>query len=137
MVLSDVWVWKALPYEILHATSSVKNRTAPDLYKMRLQHLKILPPVPIETLARRFTDYVSKCYARSQWEITLLQKGDVLNTGNYCLVCTLLTSRTFLHNILDKIVRPLDEQPRLQTMFRKLSGIIHHTDTITRFMKLL
>ncbi|KJH48750.1 hypothetical protein DICVIV_05144 [Dictyocaulus viviparus] len=51
----DYVVPNVLPCEIRHAISSVANRTAPAPQRIRPEHLKILPPVLIKTLARLFT----------------------------------------------------------------------------------
>ncbi|KAK6725496.1 hypothetical protein RB195_004057 [Necator americanus] len=46
---------EVLPSEIRHAIMSVRNRTAPGPDRIRPEHLKSLPPVLINTLARLFT----------------------------------------------------------------------------------
>ncbi|VDM62172.1 unnamed protein product [Angiostrongylus costaricensis] len=48
-----------LPSEIPHAISPVENRTAPGPETIRPEHLKNLPPVLVNTLARLLTRYLS------------------------------------------------------------------------------
>ncbi|KAK6760929.1 hypothetical protein RB195_022121 [Necator americanus] len=50
---------KVLPSEVRHAIMSVKNRTSSSLDRIKPEHLKYLPPVLINTLARLFTRYLS------------------------------------------------------------------------------
>ncbi|KJH39657.1 hypothetical protein DICVIV_14461, partial [Dictyocaulus viviparus] len=57
----DYVVPNALPSEIRHAISSVRNRTAPEQDRIRPEHLKNLPPIIIKILARLFTRYLSDC----------------------------------------------------------------------------
>ncbi|KAK6731107.1 hypothetical protein RB195_007524 [Necator americanus] len=59
---------EVLPSEIQHAIMSVRNRTAHGPDKIRPEHLKNLPPVLINTLARLFTRYLSECKAPKQWK---------------------------------------------------------------------
>uniref|UniRef100_A0A0K0DMQ0 Reverse transcriptase domain-containing protein n=1 Tax=Angiostrongylus cantonensis TaxID=6313 RepID=A0A0K0DMQ0_ANGCA len=87
-----------LPSEFRHAISSVKNRTAPGLDRIRLEHLKNLPPVLVNTLARLFTRYLFECKVPTQWNTSktalLFMKGDLHDIGNYrpmALVCRLQT----------------------------------------------
>ncbi|KJH46294.1 hypothetical protein DICVIV_07637 [Dictyocaulus viviparus] len=54
--------------EIRHAISSIRNRTAPGPDRIRPEHLKNLPQVLIETLARLFTRYLSEYKVPSQWK---------------------------------------------------------------------
>ncbi|KAK6763348.1 hypothetical protein RB195_023884 [Necator americanus] len=51
---------KVLPSEVRHATMSVKNCTSPGLERVKPEHLKDLPPVLIDTLARLLTRYLSE-----------------------------------------------------------------------------
>ncbi|KAK6763089.1 hypothetical protein RB195_023700 [Necator americanus] len=59
---------------------SVRNRTAPGPDRIRPEHLKNLPPVLINTLARLFTRYLSECKVPKQWKtsktVLLYKKGD-------------------------------------------------------------
>ncbi|KAK6761018.1 hypothetical protein RB195_022184 [Necator americanus] len=57
---------EVLPSEIRHAIMSVRNRTAPGPDRIRPEHLKSLPPVLINTLARLFTRYLSECKVPKQ-----------------------------------------------------------------------
>ena len=50
-----------LPSEIRHAITLVKKRTAPGPDRITPEHLKNLPPVLVNTLARLFTRYLSEC----------------------------------------------------------------------------
>ncbi|KAK6749273.1 hypothetical protein RB195_001711 [Necator americanus] len=59
---------EVLPSEIRHAITSVRNRTAPGPDRIRSEHLKNLPPVLINTLARLFTRYLSECKVPQQWK---------------------------------------------------------------------
>ena len=68
-----------LPSEIRHAISSLRSRTAPGPDRIRPEHLKNLPPVLINTLARLFTRYLSECKVPNQWKTSkdraAVQKG--------------------------------------------------------------
>ncbi|VDM56859.1 unnamed protein product [Angiostrongylus costaricensis] len=70
-----------LPSEIRHAISSVKNPTVPGPDRTRPEHLKSLPPVLINTLARLPTRYLSECKVPTQWKtsetVLLFKKGDL------------------------------------------------------------
>ncbi|KAK6755783.1 hypothetical protein RB195_014278 [Necator americanus] len=59
---------KVLPSEFRHAVISAKNRTSDDLDRIKHEHLKYLPPVLINTLARLFTHYLSECKVPKQWK---------------------------------------------------------------------
>uniref|UniRef100_W6NCZ7 Reverse transcriptase n=1 Tax=Haemonchus contortus TaxID=6289 RepID=W6NCZ7_HAECO len=50
-----------LPSQIRHAITSMKNCTVPGHDRIKPEHLKSLPPVFVRTLARLFTQYLSKC----------------------------------------------------------------------------
>ena len=52
--------------EIRHAIMSVRNRTAAGPDRIKPGHLKNLPPVLINTLARIFTRYLSECKVEDQ-----------------------------------------------------------------------
>ncbi|KAK6744754.1 hypothetical protein RB195_011460 [Necator americanus] len=84
---------EVLPSEIRHAIMSVRNRTAPGPDRIRPEHLKSLPPVLINTLARLFTRYLSECKAPKQWKtsktVLLYKKGDLHDIGNYRPICLL------------------------------------------------
>ncbi|KAK6765513.1 hypothetical protein RB195_025430 [Necator americanus] len=54
-------VEEALPSKVRHAIMPVTNRTALGPDRIRPEHLKNLPPVLINTLARLFTRYLSEC----------------------------------------------------------------------------
>ncbi|EPB76913.1 hypothetical protein ANCCEY_04039 [Ancylostoma ceylanicum] len=49
-----------LPSEVRHAIKSEKNRKAPGLDRIRPEHLKNLPTILVNTLARLFTRYLSE-----------------------------------------------------------------------------
>ncbi|KAE9418056.1 hypothetical protein Angca_007724, partial [Angiostrongylus cantonensis] len=82
-----------LSSEIQYAISSVKNRGAPGPEGMRSEHLKNLPPVLVNTLARLFTRYLSECKVPTLWETSktmlLFKKGDLHDKGNYRPICLL------------------------------------------------
>ncbi|KAK6731089.1 hypothetical protein RB195_007512 [Necator americanus] len=59
---------EVLPSEIRHAIMLVRNRTVPGPNRISPEHLKNLPPVLINTLARLFTRYLSECKAPKQWK---------------------------------------------------------------------
>ncbi|KAK6763625.1 hypothetical protein RB195_024082 [Necator americanus] len=66
---------------------SVKNRTSPGLDRIKPEHLKYLPAVLINTLARLFTRYLSDCKVPKRWKtsksVLLYKKGDPQDIGNY------------------------------------------------------
>ena len=97
-----------LPSETLHASLPRKKRTAPGPDEVRPEHLKNLPPVLINTLARLFTCYLSECKVLSQWK-----------TSNYRPICLLsVIYNLYTHVILNRIVKTLDEgQPFEQAGF--------------------
>ncbi|KAE9420806.1 hypothetical protein Angca_003948, partial [Angiostrongylus cantonensis] len=119
-----------LPSETRHAISSVKNRTAPGPDRIRSEHLKTLPPVLVNTLARLFTRYLSECKVPTQWKtsktVLLFKKGDLRDMGNYRPIC-----------LLSAVYRTLDEgQPCEQAGFRK--GFIKESllsTTLTRLIE--
>ncbi|KAE9416226.1 hypothetical protein Angca_002722, partial [Angiostrongylus cantonensis] len=82
-----------LPSEIRDAISSVKIRTASGPDRVRSVHLKNIPPVLVNTLARLFTRYLSECKVPTQWKTSktalLLKKGDLHDIGNYRPICLL------------------------------------------------
>ncbi|KAK6761369.1 hypothetical protein RB195_022434 [Necator americanus] len=57
---------EVLPFEIRHAVISEGSRTAPCPDRIRREHLKNLPPALIDTLAKLFTRYLSKCKVPKQ-----------------------------------------------------------------------
>ncbi|KJH41377.1 hypothetical protein DICVIV_12646 [Dictyocaulus viviparus] len=66
----DYVVPNVLPSGIQHEISSIRNRTAFELERIRPEHLKNLPPVIIKTLARLFTRYLSDCKVPSYMEVS-------------------------------------------------------------------
>ncbi|KAK6760415.1 hypothetical protein RB195_021762 [Necator americanus] len=60
---------EVLPSEIRHAIISVGNRKALGPDRIRPEHLKNLPPVLINTLARLFARYLSECKVPKQIKI--------------------------------------------------------------------
>ncbi|KAK6735981.1 hypothetical protein RB195_018943 [Necator americanus] len=69
--------------EVRHAIMSVMNRTSPGPYRIKLEHLKYLPPVLIDSLTRLFTRYLSECKVPKQWKtsrtVLLYKKGEPHN----------------------------------------------------------
>ncbi|KAK6730406.1 hypothetical protein RB195_007089 [Necator americanus] len=99
---------EVLPSEIRHAIMSVRNRTAPGPDRIRPEHLKSLPPVLINTLARLFTRYLSECKVPKQWKtsktVLLYKKGDPHDIGNYRPICLLsVIYKLFTRVILNRI----------------------------------
>ncbi|KAK6767065.1 hypothetical protein RB195_026521 [Necator americanus] len=85
---------------------SVRNRTSPSPNRIRAEHLKNLPPVLINTLARLFIRYLSECKVPKQWKtsktVLLYKKGDPHDIGNYrCLLSVIY--RLFTGVILNGI----------------------------------
>ncbi|KAE9412750.1 hypothetical protein Angca_007902, partial [Angiostrongylus cantonensis] len=127
--------------EIQRAISSVKNRTAPGTDKIRSEHLKNIPPVLVNTLARLFTRYLSERKVRTQWKtsktVLLFKKGDLHDVGSYRPICLLsVVYKLFTRVILNRIDRTLDEgQPYDQARFRKGFSMMGHINTITRLIE--
>ncbi|WKY03173.1 hypothetical protein Q1695_016459 [Nippostrongylus brasiliensis] len=130
-----------LPSEIRHVISSMKNRTAPGLDRIRSEHLKTLPPVLINTLARLFTRYLSDCKVPAIWKtsctVLLYKKGDPHDIGNYRSICLLsVVYKIFTRVILNRIDRTIDEgQPCEQAGFRRGFSTIDHIHTVIRLTK--
>ena len=130
-----------LPSEIRHAISSLRSRRAPGPDRIKHEHLKNLPPVLINTLARLFTRYLSECKVPNQWKtsktVLLYKKGDVHDIGNYRPICLLsVVYKLFTRVILNRIDRTLDEgQPCEQAGFRKGFSTMDHIHTITRLIE--
>lgn len=130
-----------LPFEVRHAISSVKNRTAPGPDRIRPEHLKNLPPALINTLARLFTRYLSECKVPSAWKtsktVLLYKKGDPHDIGNYRPICLLsVIYKLFTRVILNRIDRTLDEgQSCEQAGFRRGFSTIDHIHTVTRLIE--
>uniref|UniRef100_A0A7I4XYF7 Reverse transcriptase domain-containing protein n=1 Tax=Haemonchus contortus TaxID=6289 RepID=A0A7I4XYF7_HAECO len=127
-----------LPSEIRHAITSMKNCTAPGPDRIKLEHLKSIPPVTIKTLARLFTRYLSECKVPTSWKtsktVLLYKKGDPDDIGNYRPNCLLsVIYKLFTCVILNRIGRILDEgQPCEQAGFRRGFSTIDHIHTLTR-----
>ncbi|KAE9417325.1 hypothetical protein Angca_006700, partial [Angiostrongylus cantonensis] len=116
-----------LPSEIRHAISSVKNRTARGLDRIKPEHLKNLPPVLVSKLARLFTRYLSECNVPTQWKtsktVLLSIKGD-------------LHDISFSRLILNRIDRTLDEgQLCEQAGFRKRFSTVDHIHAMIRLLE--
>ncbi|KAK6742512.1 hypothetical protein RB195_010028 [Necator americanus] len=130
-----------LSSEIQHAIMSVRNRTAPDSDRIRPEHLKSLPPVLINTLARLFTRYLSECKVPKQWKtskiVLLYKKGDPHDIGNYRPICLLsVIYKLFARVILNRIEKVLDEgQPCEQTGLRKGFSTIDHIHTVSKLIE--
>ncbi|KAE9417641.1 hypothetical protein Angca_002389, partial [Angiostrongylus cantonensis] len=118
----------------------VKNPTAPGPERIRSKHLKNLPPVPVNTLARLFTRYMSECKVPTQWKTTktvlLFKKDDLHDIGNYHPICFLsVVYKLFTRVILNRIDRTLDEgQPCEKAGFRKGLSTMDHIHTTTRLI---
>ncbi|KAE9415492.1 hypothetical protein Angca_002649, partial [Angiostrongylus cantonensis] len=130
-----------LPSEIRHAILSVNNRTALGPERIRSEHLKNLPPVLVNTLARLFTRYLPECKVPTQWKtsktVLLFKKGDLHDIDNYCPICLLsVVYKHFTRVILHRIDRTLDEgQLCEQAGFRKGFSTMDHIHTITRLIE--
>ncbi|KAK6755827.1 hypothetical protein RB195_014298 [Necator americanus] len=130
-----------LPSEIRHAIMSVRNRTAAGPDRIKPEHLKNLPPVLINTLARIFTRYLSECKVPKQWKtsktVLLYKKGDPHDIGNYRPICLLsVIYKLFTRVILNRIEKVLDEgQPCEQAGFRKGFSTIDHIHTVSRLIE--
>ncbi|WKX96152.1 hypothetical protein Q1695_012531 [Nippostrongylus brasiliensis] len=130
-----------LPSEIRHAISSMKNRTAPDPDRIRPEHLKNLPPVLVNTLARLFTRYLSDCKVPAIWKtsrtVLLYKKGDPHDIGTYRPICLLsVVYKLFTRVILNRIDRTIDEgQPCEQAGFRRGFSTIDHIHTVVRLIE--
>ncbi|KAK6744031.1 hypothetical protein RB195_010995 [Necator americanus] len=125
---------EVLPSRIRHAIMSVRNR--PD--RIRPEHLKSLPSVLINTLARLFTHYLSEWKVPKQWKtsktVLLYKKGDPHDIGNYRSIC--LLSKLFTRVILNRIEKVLDEgQPCEQAEFRKGFSTIDHIHTVSKLIE--
>ncbi|KAK6735440.1 hypothetical protein RB195_018574 [Necator americanus] len=132
---------KILPSEIRHAIMSVRNRTANGPDRIRPEHLKSLPPVLINTLARLFTGYPSECKIRKQWKtsktVLLYKKGDPHDIGNYRPICLLtVIYKLFTRVIFNRTKKVLDEgQPCEQARFRKGFSTIYHIHTVSKLIE--
>ncbi|KAK6739382.1 hypothetical protein RB195_008078 [Necator americanus] len=117
---------------------SVRNRTAPGLDRIRPEHLKSLPPVLINTLARLFTRYLSECKVPKQRKtsktVLLYKKGDPHDIGNYRPICLLsVIYKLFTRVILKRIEKVLDEaHPCERAGFRKGFSTIDHIHTVSK-----
>ncbi|KAK6756284.1 hypothetical protein RB195_014593 [Necator americanus] len=120
---------------------SVRNRTAPGPDRIRPEHLKSLPPVLINTLARLFTCYLSDCKVPKQWKtsktVLLYKKGDPHDIGNYRPICLLsVIYKLITRVILNRIEKVLDEgQPCEQAGFRKGFSTIGHIHTVSELIE--
>ncbi|KAK6765814.1 hypothetical protein RB195_025622 [Necator americanus] len=134
---------EVIPSEIRHAIMSVRNRTAPSPDRIRPEHLKSLPPVLINTLARLFTRYLSECKVPKQWKtsktVLFYKKGDPHDIGNYRPICLLsVIYKLFTRVILNRIEKVLDEgQPCEQAGFRKGFSTIDHIHTVSKLIEVL
>ncbi|KAK6727843.1 hypothetical protein RB195_005486 [Necator americanus] len=120
---------------------SVRNRTTPGTNRIRPEHLKNLSPVLINTLARLFTRYLSKCKLPKQWKtsktVLLYEKGDPHDIGNYRPICLLSAIyKLFTRVIFNRIEKVLDEgQPCEQAGFRKAFNTIDHIHTVSKLIE--
>ncbi|KAK6756312.1 hypothetical protein RB195_014616 [Necator americanus] len=120
---------------------SVRNRTAPGPDRIRPEHLKNLPPLFINTLARLFTRCLSECKVPKQWKTTktvlLYKKGDPHDIGNCRSICLLsVIYKFFTKVILNRIEKFLDEgQPCEQAGFRKGFGTIDQIHTVAKLIE--
>ncbi|KAK6742801.1 hypothetical protein RB195_010207 [Necator americanus] len=105
------------------------------------EHLKNLPPVLINTLARLFTRYLSECKVPKQWKtsktVLLYKKGDPHDIGNYRPICLLsVIYKLFTRVVLNRIEKVLDEgQPCKQAGFRKGFSTIDHIHTVSKLIE--
>ncbi|KAE9420093.1 hypothetical protein Angca_006737, partial [Angiostrongylus cantonensis] len=131
-----------LASEIQCAIPTVKKRTAPGPDRIRPEHLKNHPPILVNTLARLFTCFLSKCKALTQWKTSktalLFKKGDLHDIGNYRPICLLsVVYKPFTRVILNRIDRTRDEgEPCEQAGFRKGFSTMDHMHTITKLGKI-
>ncbi|KAK6733917.1 hypothetical protein RB195_017590 [Necator americanus] len=128
---------EVLPSEIRHAIMSVKNRTASAPDRIRPEHLKSLPPVLINTLARLFTRYLSECRVPKQWKISktvlLYKKGDPHDIGNYRPICLLsVIYKLFTKAILNRIEKVLKDSHASKQGFEKDSARL---TTVSKLIK--
>ncbi|KAK6766998.1 hypothetical protein RB195_026330 [Necator americanus] len=131
---------EVLPPELRHTIMSVRNRTAPYPDRIRFEHPKNLPSVLINTLARLFTRYLSKCKVPKQWKtgktVLLYKKGDPHDIGNYRPIC-LLFYKLFTRLILNRIEKVLDEgQPCKQAEFRREFSKIDQIHTVFKLIEI-
>ncbi|KAK6762161.1 hypothetical protein RB195_023032 [Necator americanus] len=118
------------------------SRTAPCPDRIRPEHLKNLPLVLINTLAKLFTRYLSECKVPKQWKtsktVLLYKKADPHDIGNYRPICLLsVIYRLFTRVILNRIEKVLDEgQPCEQAGFRKGFSTIDHIHTVSKLIEL-
>ncbi|KAK6728723.1 hypothetical protein RB195_006020 [Necator americanus] len=109
--------------------------------RIKPEHLKNLPSVLINTLARLFTRYLSECKVPKQWKnsktVLLYKKGDPHDIGNYRPICLLsVIYKLFTRVILDRIEKVLDEgQPCEQAGFRKGFSTIDHIHTASKLIE--
>nr|CDJ80166.1 RNA-directed DNA polymerase (reverse transcriptase) domain containing protein [Haemonchus contortus] len=119
----------------------MKNCTASGPDRIKPEHLKIIPPVIIKTLARLVTRYLSECKLLTSWKtnrtVLLYKKGDPDDIGNYRPICLLsVIYKLFTRVILNRIGRILDEgQPCEQAGFRRGFSTIDHIHTLTRLIE--
>ncbi|KAE9412932.1 hypothetical protein Angca_010136, partial [Angiostrongylus cantonensis] len=130
-----------LPSEIRHAILSVKNRTSLCPDRIRLEHLKNVPPVLVNTLARLLTRYLSECKVLTQWKtsktVLLLRNCDLYDIGNYRPIYLLsFVYKLFTRVILNKIDRTLNEGQLCEKAgFREGFSMMDHIDTISNLIK--
>ncbi|KAK6733669.1 hypothetical protein RB195_017429 [Necator americanus] len=132
---------EVLPSEIRHAIMSVRNHTASGPDRIRPEHLKSLPPVLINTLARLFTRYLSECKVPKQWKtsktVLLYKKGEPHDIGNYRPICLLSVIYKLVTRVtLNRSEKVLDEgRPCEQTGFRKGFSTIDHIHTVSKLIE--
>ncbi|KAE9414241.1 hypothetical protein Angca_010021, partial [Angiostrongylus cantonensis] len=120
----------------------VKNRTAPGPDRIRSEHLKNLPPVLLNTLARLVTRYLSEHKVPTQWKtsksVLLFKKVDLRDIGNYRPIYLLsVVYKLLTRVILNRIGRILDEgQLCEQTGFRKGFSTMDNIHTVTRLTEI-
>ncbi|KAK6735633.1 hypothetical protein RB195_018695 [Necator americanus] len=117
----------------------VGKKPGPD--RIRLEYLKNLPPVLINTLAKLFTRYLSECKVPKQWKtsktVLLYKKGDPHKIGNYRPICLLsVIYKLFTRVIFNRIKKVLDEgQLCEQAGFRKGFSTIDHIHTVSKLIE--
>ncbi|KAK6763097.1 hypothetical protein RB195_023707 [Necator americanus] len=114
---------------------SVKNSSSFGLDRIKLEHLKFLPPVLINTLTRFFTCYLSECKVPKRWKTSkvmlLYETGDPQDISNYRSICLLsVIYKLFTRVVLNRIERTLDEgQPCEQSGFKDLKKAVYSVGT--------
>ncbi|KAK6734206.1 hypothetical protein RB195_017780 [Necator americanus] len=109
---------KVLPSEARHAIMSVKNRTSPGPDRIKPEHLKYLPPVLINTMARLFTRYLSECRIPKEWKtskaVMFYKKGDPQAIGIYRPICLL----SDIYNLFTRVILNRKKEHQMKATMR-------------------